>query len=394
MFKKKCSVIIFAFIMFISVGLFSFESKAANAGAFFLDYAEPAVNENAGYLSLLLWNEYSNGYMINTYFWNLTPSSGGVEASAYMIIEMAPHEVRFNVGGDKSNGVTAYMHLGLFGADGRQNEMLATSTDVFEQPFPEFMSIKGYIYKGNIGNVKGLTSDYPPTECNADYFDIHFEDSPSAKLISDILYQVTCISGDTNDIMSNLFSIMNSVDGVENQLSSMISYLQTIDGDLKEISTQLQAIYNKADEILNEQKIANSWLEKIFDYLNESQEQQKQEAEIQGGNSTSQGMDAIEDKGAGFTDSLGGLVSSMSYSGTECAWNFPEVKLPAISGVMDEIVLMESQPIDFAQWVNAIPNDILIVVQSLLTIGLIVYCFKELYSTIAYVLTLRKDDNA
>lgn len=168
-----------------------------------------------------------------------------------------------------------------------------------------------------------------------------------------------------------------------------------------EMTKQEVASYNGDDLIIDnlgnvveEVQESNNWLEKIFNYLNESQEQQKQEAQTQGSNSTSQGMDAIEDKGGDFAGSLSGLTNSMSYTGTECAWNFPEVKLPAISGVMDEIVLIESQPIDFTQWVNAIPDAILILVQSLLTIGLIVFCFKELYSTIAYVLTLRKDDNA
>lgn len=150
-------------------------------------------------------------------------------------------------------------------------------------------------------------------------------------------------------------------------------------------------LQEKSNELHEE---SNTWLEKIFNYLNESQEQQKQEAQTQGNSSVSQGSSAIEDKGAGFTQSLGNLTSSMSYTGTQCAWEFPQVKLPAIAGVMGEIVLIEKQPIDFAVWVNAIPSDILLVVQSLCTAGLIIYCFKELYDTIAYVLTLRKDDNS
>ena len=118
-------------------------------------------------------------------------------------------------------------------------------------------------------------------------------------------------------------------------------------------------------------------------------EQEEQKAEHQGNASVSEGTNAIENKGSGFVDSLNGLVSSMSYTGTQCSWTFPQVKMPAIKGVMEERVLIKEQPIDFTTWINAIPSPILLLIQSVLTMALIVYCFKELYGTISYVLTLR-----
>ena len=79
----------------------------------------------------------------------------------------------------------------------------------------------------------------------------------------------------------------------------------------------------------------------------------------------------------------------MSYSGTNCSWTFPAITLPAIPGVMDSVQLTSEQPIDFTYWVNQIPANLLLLIQSLLTIALIIYCFKEVYGTISYVLTLR-----
>lgn len=132
----------------------------------------------------------------------------------------------------------------------------------------------------------------------------------------------------------------------------------------------------------------------IIDNQNQLAQNEKNETQTQGQSSVDDLSGAVDDKSSGFVNSIRSLVSAMSYNGTECAWTVPEVKLPAINGVMQEVKLMDSQPIDFAYWVNKIPSNILLLVRSLLTIGLIVYCFKELYSTISYVLTLKGGGNS
>lgn len=134
--------------------------------------------------------------------------------------------------------------------------------------------------------------------------------------------------------------------------------------------------------------------DKIIENQQQMQENEKNEAETQGQGSVDEIGSAIEDKSAGFISAIGSLVNSMSYNGTACAWSFPALKLPAIEGVMPEYQLTQEQPIDFEFWVNKIPSDILLLVRSLLTIALIVYCFKELYSTISYVLTLKGGGNS
>lgn len=134
--------------------------------------------------------------------------------------------------------------------------------------------------------------------------------------------------------------------------------------------------------------------DKIIENQQQMQENEKNEAETQGQGSVDEIGSAIEDKSAGFISAIGSLVNSMSYNGTACAWSFPALKLPAIDGVMPEYQLTQEQPIDFEFWVNKIPSDILLLVRSLLTIALIVYCFKELYSTISYVLTLKGGGNS
>lgn len=154
------------------------------------------------------------------------------------------------------------------------------------------------------------------------------------------------------------------------------------------------SINSNADRNASEtQTNDNKNTQAIIDNQNQIQENEKNETQLQGEGSVNDVSSAIDDKSSGFISSIGNLVSAMSYNGTSCAWNFPSMQLPAIPGVMDEIKLTDEKPIDFEYWVNKIPPNILLLVRSVLTIALIGYCFKELYSTISYVLTLKGGGN-
>ena len=154
-----------------------------------------------------------------------------------------------------------------------------------------------------------------------------------------------------------------------------------------------QQIQNDNTNANNIQQNQNDNTDKIIENQQQIQENEKNEAESSGQGSVDDVSGAIEDKSAGFISAISNLVGSMSYNGTACAWSFPAIKLPAIEGVMPEYQLTDEKPIDFEFWVNKIPANILLLVRSLLTIALIGYCFKELYSTISYVLTLKGGGN-
>lgn len=141
------------------------------------------------------------------------------------------------------------------------------------------------------------------------------------------------------------------------------------------------------------QENQNDNTDKIIENQQQIQENEKNEAESSGQGSVDDVSGSIEDKSSGFISAISSLVGSMSYNGTACAWSFPALKLPSIEGLMPEYQLTEEKPIDFEFWVNKIPSDLLLLVRSLLTIALIGYCFKELYGTISYVLTLKGGGN-
>lgn len=141
----------------------------------------------------------------------------------------------------------------------------------------------------------------------------------------------------------------------------------------------------KLDEIKTEQAETN---EKLDDLL-EQPEKEKQEADSTGNSAADGVMDAIPGDTAGFSQGIQKFAAALSYSGTECEWTLPAITLPAIPGVMPKMQLTGDLPINFGEWVQKIPGNVLEIVQLVLTVALVVYCFKELYSTISYFLTLK-----
>lgn len=147
------------------------------------------------------------------------------------------------------------------------------------------------------------------------------------------------------------------------------------------------------DDMESQQEITNEKLDKIPGEIgNEMQEvadSEKQEASESGDSNVGAVLEVIPDDSAGFMDALQSFASSMSYSGTDATLTIPAISLPSVAGLPSATILKE-QSIEISKYISVIPDNILLLVRSLLTIALIIYCFKELYDTISYVMTLRK----
>ena len=176
----------------------------------------------------------------------------------------------------------------------------------------------------------------------------------------------------------------NVVYGTDNTVINELRALKSI------LGSQAQDIINNqnqnTDEIKNNQ---DKNTQNVIDNQNQLQENEKNEAGSTGGGGVDDIGSIIPNDSEGFISSINNLVGVMSYNGTNCNWELPSVSLPKIDGVMPEIKLWDKLEIPFEYWIKQIPSSIMTLVQSLLTIALIVYCFKELYSIISYVLTLK-----
>lgn len=298
-----------------------------------------------------------------------------------------------NVSGITVSGHDARMYIYNYGtfytsAKNQGNDIFYHFTnpasDTIQCEFSAWFTLSDYIY----GTIE-LSFTSSGKVYNFDSFNGLYNGNTSEKLCT--------LTYDSN-------SYYASYTGYIPTLLELRSYFQFTGEDVL-ISIKITDI--KIDRLVDTQTIINNQNEntdkitqnndkntdKIIDNQNQLQENEKNEAETQGQGSVDEISGAIEDKSANFVSAISNLAGSMSYEGTACAWSFPALKLPAIEGVMPEYQLTEEKPIDFEFWVNKIPADILLLVRSLLTIALIGYCFKELYGTISYVLTLKGGGN-
>ena len=137
--------------------------------------------------------------------------------------------------------------------------------------------------------------------------------------------------------------------------------------------------------VREEQQETNNKLDELL----QQPEQEKQEAGGSGNSAVDGLTSAIPSDNDGVIAAMRNLAGAMSYTGTECTWTFPALYLPKIDGVMERMQLTEEKPIDFAEWIQAMPPDVLEIVRIVGTIALILFCFKELYSMIRYILTMK-----
>ena len=150
-------------------------------------------------------------------------------------------------------------------------------------------------------------------------------------------------------------------------------------------SNTMDAIKDRLDDLNNGIGDVNDKLDEIL----KQPDQEKNDAQ-QGANDAFSGVvNVVPDHSQNLGDAFSGLASSMSYNGTEAKINIPAVSMPGIDGLFDGFIVMQPQTIDFEVYFDMLPDNLLLLVQSLFTAALIVFCFKELYDTIQYVLTLR-----
>lgn len=133
--------------------------------------------------------------------------------------------------------------------------------------------------------------------------------------------------------------------------------------------------------------------DKVIQSQKDQYEQEKQETENAGNDSVDSLLGAIPGDTDGLLNSFGNLINCMTTTEQKTKFSFGSLKTPSIMGI-PSYTLVEDISLDLGRYEKENPTfkTILILVRALLTIALIIYCFKELYSTIQYVLTLRKGD--
>lgn len=346
--SKTKKIIVIITVISILCCMFIIPVSASTGYVHTMPCSQPQVTENSGYIELL-FKLKSGGYMTGLFFWNISTDNSFDDTLVDFDINW--YDITITASTSGSNGCFSICYIQEGGYSYFSQELLIEDENGVSRAsfycdyrhYSDVAWIENFHIYGNFNSVSA---------------------EPNYNTTFSIVYS------ETSGIYEALMAIAQSSANSSNSITQ-----------------------NATDNANKIQQNQNDNTDKIIENQQQLQENEKNDAQSSGQGSVDDVSGAIEDKSAGFISAISNLVGSMSYNGTACAWSFPALKLPAIDGVMPEYQLTEEQPIDFEFWVNKIPADILLLVRSLLTIALIVFCFKELYGTISYVLTLKGGGN-
>lgn len=167
--------------------------------------------------------------------------------------------------------------------------------------------------------------------------------------------------------------------GGSGDLSEVTGKLDLLDMEIADLKNSVHAVQDSVDALPD----------KITDGIQDIVDQENEKSESEGNKFVDQITGLVPNDSQGFIDSMGSLVNVLSYDGTDCVLTIPALTIPAIEPHFSEFTVLESQQLDFEQYINMMPPNLLLLIRSLLTGALIVYCFKELYGVISYFFVLK-----
>lgn len=321
--------------------------SAVTSNVYSISIAQPPVGEEYGYIEVL-GKLNGGGYAAYTFVYTITSGDTAVNwtNSYYLDVDATSSTLTFRAIGD---GYDDDPWLSMY-----------------------------YVDSGGAIVYKGVTKDKITATFSLGIAGIHY--------YGNIEYDANALPSNSVD-----FTVNYGTDALAyEKLSSILAVLQNNNQAVIDNANQNAAdIQQNADQNASDiQQNDDENTQSIIDNQNELAEQEKQEI-TDSGNQATDAAGEIPNESDGFIDALGTFVSTMSTTDTDCSITFPAIKIPSIAGI-PAATLSEEKEVDFEAAIGLIPSDIMKLIQALMTIALIVFCFKELYDTISEALTRKK----
>ena len=175
----------------------------------------------------------------------------------------------------------------------------------------------------------------------------------------------------------------------ENEATPVVFPISTFDYSfsLPVDSVQNQEIIDKLDGVNDK---LDSLPGDIGDEMQDVIENEKEQSKDEGNKFVDLILDALPDPSTDVLASLKSLTYATAYNGTDAVLPIPAIVLPGIDGLFPETVIWEGAEFDFGYYIGFIPASLLILVRSLFTIAIVLYCVYEFKGIISYCLTLRE----
>lgn len=282
--KQITSVLCTILLLFGCVCSFSFDSKAEEdifpeGHVFYTNYPEPAKSESQGYVHVLLYNQDRDNYYMVTYFWTISSTqSEGIPTGCQGMVTLTNSTFEFNIQA-QNNTTGIFYTLYHINATGDYRCVMASSSEKYMRNWEE-------IYQGDvrlIGWKSGGNAYIKGENFNTD-FTVYYSDDGSSRLLMDILDYLDTINSQnilsSHGIWEQLVSILNETENIEDQIVGILDYLEQFETKLDSFSDDFDYLKKRADRIVALQKDTNTWLEKIWNSIQEFFNPQDDEKDV------------------------------------------------------------------------------------------------------------------
>ena len=179
-----------------------------------------------------------------------------------------------------------------------------------------------------------------------------------------------------------------------NQLLDQIDKQMAANGEkLDDVIEQGQINAGKLDDVNQNLDDVNQNLEQlpgqIGDQMQGIIDAENNKAESDGNKFVDQILAALPDPSTKVLASFKTLTDATSYTGTDAKMPIPALVVPKVGDLIPETTLWGGAEFDFGEYMQIIPENILVLVQSLFTIAIVLFCVYELIGLIRYCLVLR-----
>lgn len=256
-YKKVILSFLCVLTVAVSVCSFSFKSSAAVIDEYYLDYAEPACGSTQGYISLAVRKDSTGVIDIHTFFWSSHAYDNGQEIPCDMFCDMDIGAIRFRPYVDTDYADDALILLTHIDQNGvyipYSPRDISTGAPSWSWQNNGY-TLLGFKYGGNVLADFEIPQSYK--------FALYFSDDGSAQQLMYIYSLISSSQYLEQEQLNKLTSIINSNNSIDDKLGYIKEFARTIHNNLIDVKNELA-------ELIEEEKKQTSWLEKIWESLQE-----------------------------------------------------------------------------------------------------------------------------
>lgn len=257
----------------VCVCSFSFESKAQTPLYYEIPVAEPTVSANSGYITVLWQNKSTGQVLPYLYYWSVTPTNSDSSTSTMSITVQKNGYLYFYVNQANSGKCVAsiYEINDGGGCSLKASDVYTAGYNIFNCNYSSSYKILGYYVRGNYGD---MNDDFSYGE-NRNFVISWSDDDKQLEYMVNLYNKLVENNADNDTIISKLNSIMTTNSSIDSKISQLLDLQEETNTWLEKIWNSIQQFFNPDEEDKEESDKLQSESNDKTDKLDDLNEQNK-----------------------------------------------------------------------------------------------------------------------